>query len=81
MTDIDAIAMEHSLDPGTIASIVDILGEHRIANPRVSGDWMIWDLMVSETTIEKRYGKLKSRYPASFVRRGNVGVHLKHARK
>jgi hypothetical protein len=69
------LATEHSLDPESLAIIVDILGDHRVANPRVEGEWLVWDLQVSERTMEKRFRRLKSHYSASFMRPGRIGVH------
>jgi hypothetical protein len=68
-------------DAKIMACIMDILGPHRVANPREEGEWLVWDLRVSERTLEKRFRKLKARYPASFLSRGRIGIHLKHVRQ
>jgi hypothetical protein len=75
------LAAMHSLDLESLEAIVDILGDHRLEGPHVEGEWMVWKLMVSERTMEKRFLKLKRAYPASFMRSGRVGVNLKHLRK
>lgn len=64
------------IDTAKLNQVEEILGEHRIANPRVEGDWLVWDLMRDERTVAKRFDRLKRVHRASFMRRGRVGVHV-----
>lgn len=68
---------DESLIAGRIAGLVEIVDAHRIERPRIEGDWLVWDLTVSEQTADKFVGRAKSRgYRSTTARRGRLVVHI-----
>lgn len=68
---------DEALIASRIAGLVEIVDEHRIAAPRLEGDWLVWDLRVSEQTASKFVARAKSRgYRSTTARRGRLVVHV-----
>jgi hypothetical protein len=60
-----------------IARLVEIVDEHRVAKPRLDGEWLVWDITVSEQTMAKFVSRAKSAgYRSLFCRDGRFGLHI-----